>query len=53
MADKFRRLLDKTAPGGGVKCHCCKTFKRKERKKLNRIVRSRIKDSDLKRGYNV
>lgn len=42
MADEFRREMDKVGPGG-VKCDCCNQFHGKEKSKLNRIVRSRIK----------
>jgi hypothetical protein len=48
MSDKFRKLLDTRTGLGGVKCYCCKIYKGKERKKLNRIVRHQIKREDYK-----
>lgn len=42
MADEFRRELDKFGPGG-VKCQCCNPFFGKERKKLRRLARARLK----------
>lgn len=48
MSDKFRKLLDKRTGPGGVKCNCCNMYYGKERKKLNRIVRTQLKRMDKK-----
>ena len=47
MSDEFRKGLDKIGKGG-VHCYCCNDFKGKEKPKLRRIVRARMKQS-LKR----
>lgn len=44
MADLFRRIKDKMLGGGGAKCDCCNPFFGKDRKKLNRIARSIMKE---------
>lgn len=42
MADRFRRELDKIGPGG-VKCFCCNYEFGKNRKRLRRLARRRLK----------
>jgi hypothetical protein len=52
MSDKYRRYLDKYTGKGGVKCCCCNSYKNKEKKKLNRIVR-RVMKQIFKNKYLV
>ena len=42
MSDDFRKTLDRVGKGG-VKCECCNRYPRKDRAKLTRITRARVK----------
>jgi len=42
MSDDFRKTLDRVGKGG-VKCDCCNPYPRKDRAKLTRMTRARVK----------
>jgi len=50
MADLFRKTLDSLCCPGGVHCKSCrnKKFRGKDRAKLNRIARAKLKEKQLK-----
>lgn len=48
MADIFRRKLDDYCGCGGVHCYCCNDYKGKYKPLLNRKVRRKIKQVDIK-----
>jgi len=48
MKDIFKQLMHDNCSVGGLFCHCCNMWKGKDKKRLNRIVRSMLKQKDLK-----
>ena len=52
MSDDFRKTLDRVGKGG-VKCACCNRYSRKDRAKLTRMTRARVKtitQQEIKQG---
>lgn len=58
--DKFKELQNICLGGGaGIHCHCCNPFFGKQKPKLNRLARARMKkdtnkeiDNEFKFDYN-
>jgi len=46
MADRFKKIMHKTCGKGGIYCECCNTYNGKEKNKLNRLARTRLKYQD-------
>lgn len=46
MADKFKKIMHSSCGPGGIHCKCCNIYKGKEKNKLNRLVRARLKHQD-------
>jgi hypothetical protein len=48
MADEFRREMDMECDIGGVRCDCCNRYHGKDRRKLNKLARTRVKENTKK-----
>ena len=46
MADTYRKLMDKAVGPGGIKCYCCNKYTGSDKRKLNKLARTRLKVKD-------
>ena len=45
MNVEIKTIMRKYIGPGGVHCHCCNKFYRKNRKKLNRLIRHKMSNN--------
>jgi len=45
--DTYKRKLAHFCGYGGLHCECCNNYHGKNKKKLNRLARARLKDQDI------